>query len=314
MGGGSQQQQQQTSSVSLSPEQQQLISAGMTPAMKYAGAGGVTLPGSPIAGFNPNQIAGQQAALGATPQQQGIVGSAGNANQFFTTGAALDPASNPFLQKTIAAATLPIQQNYAETVLPSIQKDAVGAGGYGGSREGIAEGLAARGEQQAIGSTAANIAYQNYQNALDQMTKQTALAPTVAGAQTIPALTTSGVGDVQQALQQAQNTYGWQSNVFGQEQPLSVAEAMMGLGAGIPGGSVTSTGTVSNQMSPLQTAMGLGGIGASLFGGQGMFPGGLSTMASGAGNALSGLGSSLSTALGGMFGGGGLASLLGLGL
>jgi hypothetical protein len=300
MSGGGSQQQSQTSTAQLSPEQQQLLSAGMPGALSYAAKGGVTLPGSPIAGFNQNQTLGQNLALGATGAQAGNVGSANIGNEFFTSGAALDPARNPALQKVIQATNLPIQQNFEEQVLPSIGRDAVGAGGYGGSRQGIAEGLAARGEQQAIGSADANIENANYQNALDQMTKNIAIAPSVASAQTIPALTTSGVGDVQQALQQAENTYGWQANVFQQEQPISVAEQLMGLAAGIPGGSVTTTGNVQNNPSALQTAGGLAGIGSALFGGQnGIFPGAGASF----GSALSGLGSSIGSGLGSIFSG-----------
>lgn len=314
MGGGSQTQ-QQTSTVNLSPEQQSLINQGMPFANKFAAQGGVTLPGeAPIAGFTPGQITGQGMATAAgTGVQQKLTNQAADTSNFLESGAAFNPATNPGLAGAIKGATQPIMENLTQQILPQIGASAVGAGGYGGSREGVAEGIASRGAEEATGQATSNIENANYQNALDQMTKALMFSPQTVAEQTIPAQTVSGVGDVQQAMDQALKSYGFSSDIFAQENPLTVAQDLMGLSAGIPGGSVTTQGTVNNQMSPLQEAMGGASIGSALFGGQnGIFPGGLSTIGSGIGSALSGLGSSLSSILagGGAAGGSSLASFL----
>jgi hypothetical protein len=250
--------QTQTTTAKPSTEQQQLINAGLPFAQQFAGQGGVHMSSTaPIAGFDPAQLTGQAMALGAVPTQQGVVGSAAQGNQFLSSGAALDPASNPSLAATIRAAMTPLEQNFNENVLPGIRGAAVGAGGYGGSREGIAEGIASRGLEQAEGTAATNIAYQNYQDALNAMTKAQATSPEVAAEQTLPGQTYSGVGDVRQALQNALLGYGFTSDMFNQMSPLTTAEALLPLSAQIPGGTTTSTGTGTNTMSPMQAAIGL---------------------------------------------------------
>jgi len=268
MGGSSSSQQQATTTSTPSAQQQQLINLGMPFAQQYAGSGGIQLPSqAPIAGFTPAQQAGQAMAIGATPTQQGVVQNAAQGTNFLTSGAALDPNTNPGLMGSINYALDPIQRNFTQTVLPGIASGAAGVGGFGGSRQGIAEGIASQNEQQQVAGTVNSMVSQNYQNALDQIAKGAAVAPGVAEAQVIPATTMSGVGDVQQALNQALATYGFQSQLFPQMQPITMAEQLLGLSSAIPGGTTTSSGTGTAQMSPLQQAIGIASIGSSLFGG-----------------------------------------------
>src|SRR5882672_353142 len=63
---------------------------------------------------------------------------------FLTSGAVLNPSSNAALQQAIEGATRPIVENFQNTVLPGISQDAVASGGFGGTRQGIAEGLASK--------------------------------------------------------------------------------------------------------------------------------------------------------------------------
>lgn len=56
------------------------------------------------------------------------------------------------------AATRPAMQQFQEQVLPSIRRGAAGAGQVGGSRQGIAEGIAGRGMGQHIADTSTRIA------------------------------------------------------------------------------------------------------------------------------------------------------------
>lgn len=274
MGGGGSQTSTQTTQQILSPEQQQLLNLAMPFANQYA-QNQPTLPsGSSVAPFTQAQQQGQQQTLQAGApggQLQQEANNAQNAQGFLTSGAALDPNSNPGLQEAISGAVRPIEQNFSENILPSIREGGVGTGQFGGGREGALEGVASQAEQQAVGSTAGQMESSNYQNALDQMTRAMGLSPQVQQTALEPGLATSGVGDVQQQLEQQQLTEAFNRFMFPQTEPLSTAESLSSIAAGIPGGGSTTTGTVNSSLSPLQMAMGFGSLGASLFGGSGMF-------------------------------------------
>jgi hypothetical protein len=273
MSGGGQTSTQTTQQI-LSPEQQNLLNMAMPFATKYAQNQPVLPSGSSVAGFTDPQKAGQTQTLQAGApggQLSQEAQNAAGAQSFLTSGASLDPNSNPGLNAAIQGAVRPIEQNFSENIEPAIREGAVGTGQFGGGREGALEGIATQAEQQAIGSTAGQMESANYQNSLDQMTRAMGLTPTVQQASLEPGAATSAVGDVQQQLEQQQLTEAFNKFMFPQTQPLQTAEALSGIAAGIPGGGSTTTGQVNNQMSPLQMAMGFGGLGAGLFGGQGMF-------------------------------------------
>lgn len=276
MGGNPQQQSQQTTQTQLTPEQNQLLQLGMPFAQQYA-ANPPKLPeGSVVAGFNPLQQTAQGMALGAAGNQGKTAENATGAHSFLTTGAALDPNSNPGLRGAIDYATKPIERNLTENILPNLRSEATGAGGMGGSRGEIAQGIASRGTQEAVGGVSSQMANANYQNALDQMTRAMGLTPTVQQSQIAPAGTVGAVGDVNQNLTQQRLTEAFQKYMFPQEQPAAMAQQLYGWASGIPGGGTTTQGTNTQQMSPLQTAMGLGSLGAGLFGANGMFGAGAS--------------------------------------
>jgi hypothetical protein len=95
-------------------------------------------------------------------------GSMGGANptqsiQQMLTGQAntstLDPVVNSALTR--------MSDNFNTQVLPGIDQGAVAAGQYGGSRQGIAQGLAMKGLSQSMGDTAANM-YNNAYNTAQQ--------------------------------------------------------------------------------------------------------------------------------------------------
>lgn len=57
---------------------------------------------------------------------------------------------NPFLQGNIDQLSGTLNRNLQEQILPSIESEAIGIGGFGGGRDQIAQGIAARGTQEAI--------------------------------------------------------------------------------------------------------------------------------------------------------------------
>lgn len=131
---------------------------------------------------NINQVGGQvnagqdqlnaimSAMFGATGQQIGQ----GQAASAPALGTLMDPNilnadSNPALQSYIQAAVRPLSQQFSEVTMPGISQDAITAGGFGGSRQGIAEGLAAGRLAQATGDTTAKIASEGYGQGLQAM-------------------------------------------------------------------------------------------------------------------------------------------------
>lgn len=72
-------------------------------------------------------------------------------------------ATNPYLQDQANAITSQANQNLQLNQLPGIGSGAVAAGGYGGSRQGVAEGVATGLTNQGITNSLANLYGTNYQ-------------------------------------------------------------------------------------------------------------------------------------------------------
>lgn len=270
MAGGSSTPTTQTTTAQPSRQQRELLDLAL-PQLKQFAASPPQLPeGSGIAPFNETQIAGQQQVLGAVPTQQDIVSGAAGANKLLTSGDLLYAESNPYLQSTIEAATRPTIEALTEKMLPSIRSGATGAGQFGGSRQAIAEANALRDSERTVGDIASKLAFQGYGQGLDALVKGVGLAPQTAGAQTIPGATTSAVGDVQRAMEQAllgeeQAKYSYEQNL-----PLLVGKELAGVAAGLPGGSTTTTASTP-QANPLTSSLGGAAAGASL--GSALLPG-----------------------------------------
>jgi hypothetical protein len=252
-----------TSKVELSNEQKALLGKAMPYANQYA-ANPIKLPNTPMtAGFDPAQLAGQQMALNAAGSQGQIAGDSADASRFLLTKA-LYPDTNPALKQAIDAAARPINESLTEKQLPAVRGEAALRGQYGGSRQGIAEGIAMKGASQAIGDASAKVANEGYANGLDAMYRTLGLAPQTSDLQLSPGITTSGVGEVRQGQNQAMLDEGTYRNTYNQRLPLMTAEDLLGLVSGIPSGgsSVTAPGSKS---SPLSGALGGASLGSALF-------------------------------------------------
>lgn len=261
--GGSSQQPTQKTSYELSPEQRELMTYAMPGVRDFAASVPQRYSGNQVAPFTAPQVAGQGMALGAAGTQNNLATSGADALTNFTTGSFWDPADNPRLQSAIAGATRPIQENLTNVALPAIRNEAVTTGNFGGNRQGIAEGAAVTGASRAIGDTSAKLVQNEYDTNVNAVLKALSLTPALQGAQTVGATTTSGVGDVQQAMNQAginQDVAGFN---YGQYAPFLQSKEIMSLLQGLPGGTTTSTGNVP-QANPAMQALGGAAAGASL--------------------------------------------------
>ncbi len=169
-------------------------------------------PGQSIAPLAPQQLLSNALLTGATtdPRQytsggladlaaayaaSPIVGQASTqqlqALSQYTDPRFLDPRSNPFTAAAADAATRQTLATLTNQALPAIRTGAIGAGQYGGSRQGIAEGQAITGASQAMADAITKTYFDQYnRNALLQQqaiaqTPQALLAPLSTATQAI---------------------------------------------------------------------------------------------------------------------------------
>jgi hypothetical protein len=279
----------------LSPEQRELLNLALPNIREFAQTPIQQFPGSGIVPFNPAEQAAQQGALNfAQGPLQNIISSPTQGLEFLSSGQALFPETNPALQASINAATRPLTQAFEQNILPNIRNEAVAAGGFGGSRQGIAEGIASQALQQGIGDVSANISNQAFQNAMDNMSRSLLVAPQIAGLNLLPFDVQGAVGAQQRALEQAQLSEEVQRFMNEQLLPFQQSQAIAGLAFGLPGGSTISqsTGTAG--------AQGGGGGGGGFQGGiQGAFSGAATGAAVSGGNPFAAAGGAV---LGGLMG------------
>jgi len=219
--------------------------------------------GTTIAGFDPSQVAGQQGALQSAGTQTDLARSGAGTTLDWLNPNALDITKQPGLQGNIEAATRPITQALTEQALPAIRSSAEQSGNFGSSRQGIAEGLASGRASQAIGDATSNIVSKAYGTNVDAQLKALGLLPQTTQTQTAGDLTTSNVGDVRQAMSQAQ--LGEQVGNFNWDQlaPFLQSKDIMSLLTGLPGGSTTTTAS-GPQKNMLTSSLGGAASGAAL--------------------------------------------------
>jgi hypothetical protein len=263
-GGGKGAQVMQTNELQLSPEQQKLFDLAFPMATKAA-KNPLKLPdGSSIAGFNADEIAGQDAARGAaTGQVQNLVNQGAGTQQFLMDPALLSPDSNPFLRQQGQAVADDTIRGLTEQILPSLRQGSTVANGIfgsGGSREGIAQGLAVDRTTQNVSQSLADLyggAYQNGLNTLGQAVNRNAQ---VAGTSLLPAEILSAVGGQQRGLEQAQLDESFNRQILEQQLPLLQAQDIFNLINGMPGQRGVSTVTGATPQT--------GGSGGSQIGGK----------------------------------------------
>jgi hypothetical protein len=244
-----------TSVQNLTPEQKSLIGLTVPTFKSYFDSQGkptvAPYTGATVVPQNQLQQQGQQMVLtAANGSVKDATEAALKGTNFLTSGAALNPASNPGLQGTLDAASRRITDTLGQQVLPQIRSDSILAGGYGGNRQGIAEGLAGKAAVQEVGDTSAKLLNENYQSGLDAMTRALGFAPSNIQAGFTPGTAVSGVGDVQQTQQQKQMndliSQYYNKTFF----PLSLAEEIAGVAFGMPGGSASSYSSQGNAGGP----------------------------------------------------------------
>lgn len=262
--------QTQTTKVDLTQEQKDLLGLAMPWLKDFAANPPQGYQGSRVAGFDPLQTQGQNLALGARGSLGQLGQSGADATNFMLSRDFLNPNTNPAFQATIDASTRPIENTLMRSTLPGLRGEAVTAGGFGGSRQGIAEGLASGEASRAIGDTAAKVSTAGYQSGLDAQGRALALLPQTQQSQLLPSLVTSGVGDVRQNMSQAMLSDRVNSFNYDQLMPLLVGQQLASIAGGMPGAGATTTAS-QPQSNPWMSAFGGASSGFGL--GNALFPG-----------------------------------------
>lgn len=92
-----------------------------------------------------------------------------NALSFLTNPAMLDPSTNPWLALQGQGIASGVESSLLNNMLPGIRSEAIGNAGYGGSRQGIAEGLAVTGASGQLANALASLYGGAYQQGLGTM-------------------------------------------------------------------------------------------------------------------------------------------------
>jgi len=271
LGGGGSKKQTVTQTSQEAPwiGQQPYLTRGFGEAERLLNQGPMQYyPGQTYAPFTPAQTTGQNMALQFANQLPGQIAPVTGAQRFLM-GDVLRPESNPYLQQYASAAIRPIQETYSDVVMPSITREAVGTGGFGGDRQGIAEGLASRELLRKTGDVTAGIYSQAYGQGLDAMTRGLALAPQTLSLGAVPADIYRSIGGEQQAQQQRAYDEALSRWNFNQQAPWDALSQYMAAVRGSYGGT-----SVAN--TPYFTNPWMNVLGGALTGSQigGLFGGG----------------------------------------
>lgn len=104
--------------------------------------------GDRVANFSDLQQQGLGQTQGLADSLQGFAGTSGQGFDQIASGSRI--GNNPFLEQQLAGMRTNVNQNLMQNQLPAIQNNAIAGGGLGGSRQGIAQGLAIQGANRDI--------------------------------------------------------------------------------------------------------------------------------------------------------------------
>jgi hypothetical protein len=237
----------------FSPAEQAARDAIQAEASRIYGSTKDTITNAPYPGakpvpFSPETLQAQEMMKGyATGAGQNLANQAGGYSSFLM-GPAQYAEANPYLQSAINAAIRPVTQGYMDSggVMQSIRHGATGAGQVGGSRQGVAEGIAAGRYADTVGDISTKMSMENYLNAQRAGAQSLALAPQTYGLGNQPALGLSAVGGQNEWLSQAQEDYDAASKSWGLNAPWQAINnyANIVYGGSAPGTTVTQTGSM----------------------------------------------------------------------
>lgn len=200
-------------------------SYGGEPYNPNEGAGGYAGGNTQSGGIQSiESMGGYNVLSGMQPQQQNIATGQG---YFQSSGPSMYQfgsggySPNPYLGQQADAIKTSFNRNLSENTLPGLRDKFVGSGGLGGSRQGIAEGLAAARSNEGLANAVTNLYAQDYENSQNR-----GLQAAIAGNNA--SLQAQSLG-MQNELARLNSDRGFYSTNRGQDlQQLGLAQGLLG--------------------------------------------------------------------------------------
>jgi len=177
--------------------------------------------------------------------QSGVAGRIPAAAQFGLADV-LDIANSPTLNAAKQASMSQLTDAFTQAggPLSQIRNNATGNGAYGGTRQGVAEGLALKGLAQSMANANASLDNAAYGQGLQTFNSTVNSLPTLLQAQQAPAGTLAGVGANVEGYNQGQENYNANVRDFAVNKDWAQLQQMAQLlYGGMAPGSFTSGGT-----------------------------------------------------------------------
>lgn len=175
-----------------------------------------------------------------------------------------DVANNPLVQGQLQVNQNLLNRNLQENILPSLGDQAIRAGGYGGSGQGVAEGIAARGTQEALANQNATTMLQAYGQGLGAQSNAMGQSQNQLGLGFIPSATGMEVGQTMRAEDQKLMDEAYQRFMHPYEGPWTRLNRAMGVIQPAAGLGSQQTSPNPNQSNPLAGALGGAAVGYDL--------------------------------------------------
>lgn len=149
--------------------------------------------GQTVAQLTPDEQAAQGMVRGQVPGMQGMVGDVGN---YYQSLLQQPGQANPALEAAINAMRSSATKSFQDPGGPmsAIRQDAQGSGQYGGTRQGIAEGLAMGRLGDSLTSNEANMRYQDLGAQYARASGAAGALPSYLSSAMAPAAALAGVG------------------------------------------------------------------------------------------------------------------------
>lgn len=235
---------------------------GPTAPAASSGTQPLTLPYAAPVPFSPDTTAAQNNLRSvATTQGPQVAQQAQQALQFGLHDV-LNPTASPGFQASLDTATRRVGQAYTDPngVLSQIRTGAMSGNSTGsGTREGVANGIAARSYLNTIGDVTGKMTSDAYASGLDTFNKTLAFAPNAYNLMTQPAITQAAVGQQNEAQSQAQADYEAANKNYQQNAPWqqlgNYANIIYGGSNPTTTTSGTAPGPTRNPAAPLGMAL-----------------------------------------------------------
>lgn len=189
------------------------------------------------------------------------------AQQTSTAQSALLQAPNtvgsPAFDAAANAAIRPVVRQFNESVLPGIRNTSIDNGQFGGSRQGVAEGIASDRLQQNILDTTSRMALQTQQAGWGAANQAIANQGQATSAGIAPASVLSTTGAVDRTYQQSLIDDAMQKYFYNQQRPYNALNQYKDFVSGQYGSGGRSTQQVSKR-DPLMSGLGGAATGASI--------------------------------------------------